>query len=84
MAAAAIAEALARGGGWMAPDEVAALLDAYGIARAQQRVVTGARAAGQAAAALGGPVALKAIADGLVHRSDAGRGAHRAARRSAP
>jgi len=72
IAAAAIGEALARGGGWLAPDEVAGVLDAYGIRRARQRVVSTARAAGRASAALGGAVALKAIAPELVHRSDAG------------
>ncbi|MDO8213569.1 GNAT family N-acetyltransferase [Conexibacter sp. CPCC 206217] len=71
-AAAAIARGLARGPGWLAPEEVAELLDAYGIARAPQRVVASARAAGEAARALGGTVALKAVADGLVHRTDAG------------
>ena len=36
------------------------------------RVVGSAQAAGRAAAELGGAVALKAIAPGLVHKSDAG------------
>jgi acetyl coenzyme A synthetase (ADP forming)-like protein len=71
VAAAVIGERLARGGGWLAPEEVAGLLDAYGIPRARQRTVATAHAAGRAAAALGGDVALKAIAPGLVHRSDA-------------
>ncbi len=71
-AAGAVAQALARGGGWLAPAEVAALLDAYGIARPAERIAHSARAAGRAAATLGGPVALKAIAPGLVHRSDVG------------
>ena len=52
--------------------EVAALLDAYGIARPAESIAHSARAAGRAAATLGGPVALKAIAPGLVHRSDVG------------
>lgn len=71
-AAATIAQALTRGPGWLLPDEVAQLLDAYGIARPPQRLAHSAREAGAAAHALGGPVALKAIADGLVHRTDAG------------
>jgi acyl-CoA synthetase (NDP forming) len=72
IAAAAIGQSMARGGGWLAPDEVAALLDAYGIARPSQRIAATPHAAGRAAAALDGDVALKAIAPGLVHRSDAG------------
>ena len=71
-AAAVLARALARGDGWLAPEEVAELLDAYGIVRPPQETVTSARAAGAAARALGCPVALKAVADGLVHRTDAG------------
>jgi acyl-CoA synthetase (NDP forming)/RimJ/RimL family protein N-acetyltransferase len=71
-AAALIARALERGPGWLHPAEVAALLDAYGIARPAQHVVRSASAAARAARALGGPVALKAIADGVVHRSDVG------------
>jgi acetyl coenzyme A synthetase (ADP forming)-like protein len=72
IATAVIGEALVRGGGWLEPEEVAGLLDAYRIPRARQRVVASAQATGRAAAALGGDVALKAIAPGLVHRSDAG------------
>jgi acetate---CoA ligase (ADP-forming) len=71
-AAAAIARALARGGGWMEPGEVAELLDAYGIARPPQRIVASARGARAAARELGGSLVLKGIADGLVHRTDAG------------
>ena len=71
-AAEAVEAVLARGGGWMEAEEVAALLDAYGIARPAQRIAGSARAAGTAARELGGPIALKAVADGLVHRSDAG------------
>lgn len=71
-AGAALARALERGAGWLEPDEVAELLDAYGIARPAQRVARDAVAAGSAARELGVPVALKAVAPGLVHRSDAG------------
>lgn len=70
-AAAALARALERGPGWLAPDELATVLDAYRIRRPAQRTVGSARAAGAAARELGRPVALKAIADGLVHRTDA-------------
>ena len=45
---------LARGGGWLRPDEVAALLDAYGIALVEQRRASSVAAAAKAAAELGG------------------------------
>ena len=63
---------LARGGGWLRPDEVAALLSAYGIALVEQRRVSSAAAAAKAAAELGGPVALKGVAPGVVHKARAG------------
>ncbi len=74
------------GGGWLEPDEVDAILGAYGIPLVESRRVTSAAEAGRAAAELGGPVVIKAIAEGLVHKSDAGgvvvgiRGATAAAR----
>jgi len=71
-AGAATDAATGSAGGWLGPELVAELLDAYGIARPPQRIVASARAAGAAARELGGAVALKAIADGLVHRTDAG------------
>jgi acyl-CoA synthetase (NDP forming) len=71
-AAAVLAQSLARGGGWLRPDEVAALLDAYGIALVEQRRVGSVAAAEKAAAELGGPVALKGVATGLVHKAQAG------------
>ena len=71
-AAAIIARALAGGGSWLAPREVNALLDCYGLPLVRTRTVRGASKAVAAAAAIGGPVALKAIAPGLLHKSDAG------------
>ena len=71
-AAALIAEALARGGGWLQPDEVAALLDCYGVPLAAWRIADSPAAAGAAAGELGVAVALKAIAPGLVHKTEAG------------
>ena len=71
-AAATIAEALGSGAGWLAPADVAVLLDCYGIRAPASRVVSDAAGAGRAAAEIGGRVALKAIAPGLVHKSDAG------------
>ena len=57
--------------GWLAPDEVAALLDCYGIATAEWRLAGTPREAGNAAEALGGPVALKAVSPGVVHKAEA-------------
>jgi acyl-CoA synthetase (NDP forming) len=71
-AAATLSGALARGGGWLRPDEVQALLGAYGVALVEQRRVGSTAAAGKAAAELGGEVALKGIAPGVVHKAQAG------------
>jgi len=71
-AAAIIADALAGGGGWLAPDRIAALLECYGMPLVRARVVHGAKEAAAAAADLGVPVALKAVAADLVHKSDVG------------
>jgi acetyl coenzyme A synthetase (ADP forming)-like protein len=71
-ASALVATALGRGDGWLRPDEVVALLECYGLRVAEQRVVATAREAVQAAAEVGGAVAVKAVVPGLVHKSDAG------------
>ncbi|HVC85034.1 MAG TPA: GNAT family N-acetyltransferase [Solirubrobacteraceae bacterium] len=71
-AAAIIAAALAAGGGWLGPGEVASLLACYGLPLLPTRVVRSAAAAALAAAELDGPVALKAIASDLIHKSDVG------------
>jgi acetyl coenzyme A synthetase (ADP forming)-like protein len=71
-AAAIVACGLAGGGGWLAPHEVAGLLDCYGLPLIVTRTVRTAGEAVAAAAEIGGPVALKAIAPALVHKSDAG------------
>jgi acetyl coenzyme A synthetase (ADP forming)-like protein len=70
--AAVLADALARGGDWLAPQDVERVLAAYGIPLAESRFAPTAAAAGRAAAELGGPVAIKAVAPGLVHKADAG------------
>jgi acyl-CoA synthetase (NDP forming)/GNAT superfamily N-acetyltransferase len=71
-AAALIAECLAAGGGWLAPDAVRALAGHYGLPLAEQVTARGPAAAARAAERFGRPVALKAIAPGLTHKSDAG------------
>lgn len=58
--------------GWLAPDDVAAVLRAVGIRSPEGHL---ARTAGEAAAAarrMGFPVVLKLVADGVVHKTDVG------------
>ena len=69
-AAATIASALARGEGWLEPDEVAALFDCYGLPTARQARVSTPDEAVAAAASMHGPVALKAV--GPLHKTDVG------------
>jgi acetyltransferase len=57
-------------GGYLPPDKVQALLDAAGIRRAQERIVTTSAGAVQAAGELGFPVVMKVV--GPVHKSDVG------------
>jgi acyl-CoA synthetase (NDP forming) len=71
-AAAIVAESLQGGGGWLGPEETLALLECYGLPVVQTRFADDAEAAAAAAEELGVPVALKAVADELVHKTDAG------------
>jgi acetyl coenzyme A synthetase (ADP forming)-like protein len=71
-AAAVLAAALAEGGGWLGPAEVARLLQAYGIPLVESRTAATPTAVGRCAEQMGGAVAVKALAPGLVHKSDAG------------
>lgn len=71
-AAAIISQGLADGASWLEPSRVAALLDCYGLPLVTSRIVADAEGAVDAARQLGGQVALKAIAPGLLHKSDAG------------
>jgi len=67
-----VSTARARGGGWLAPDEVASLFACYGLPLIATRVVSTPEAAAAAATAFGGSVALKLVAPTLVHKSDVG------------
>jgi acetyl coenzyme A synthetase (ADP forming)-like protein len=71
-AAALISRALAREEEWLSPGAVIELLDCFGLPLIATRVVPDAESAVAAASALGSPVALKAIATGLLHKTDAG------------
>jgi acetyl coenzyme A synthetase (ADP forming)-like protein len=67
-----LGNAMLRGADWLTPDEVRRLLGAYGVGVVDQRMAATAAEAAQAAAELGGEVALKAVAPGLIHKSDVG------------
>jgi acyl-CoA synthetase (NDP forming)/RimJ/RimL family protein N-acetyltransferase len=73
-AAAVIAATLdqGQGGGWMSSAAVSTLLSCYGLAPAESVVAGTPHEAGDAAKKLGGKVALKALAPGLIRKSDAG------------
>ncbi|HEY2959454.1 MAG TPA: GNAT family N-acetyltransferase [Actinomycetota bacterium] len=80
-ATALLAAALAEGGSagedqeppprWLPPDQVAALLDCYGLPLAEWRLAGTPEEAAAAAEELGGPVALKAVAPRLLHKTEA-------------
>jgi acetyl coenzyme A synthetase (ADP forming)-like protein len=61
---------LARGGGWTTPEEAAGLLAAAGIESAAARVAHDLHGALNAAAAIGYPVALKALGAALLHKTE--------------
>jgi len=69
-AAAILSGSLAAGGGWLDPADAEALLRAYGIPFVEQRRTHDPVAA--AASLGGGPVAVKAVVPGLVHKARAG------------
>jgi acetyl coenzyme A synthetase (ADP forming)-like protein len=71
-AARVIASALAEGHSWLEPTEVAELLECYGVPLVEWRIARSPEGARTAAAELGGEVALKAIARGLLHKSEHG------------
>jgi acetate---CoA ligase (ADP-forming) len=71
-AAAVISSALARGVEWLSPAEVVSLLECYGLPLVATQLASDTDAVVAAAAKLGGPVALKASADHLIHKTDAG------------
>lgn len=69
-AAGIVATALLRGDGWLTTEETAALFSCYNLPLIEQRIVTTAAAAGTAADQLGGNVALKVIAPGVIHKTE--------------
>jgi acetyl coenzyme A synthetase (ADP forming)-like protein len=72
LAAAVIASALGAGEGWMQPRAVGELLGCYRIPLVETRFASSPREAGRQARAIGSAVALKAVAPGVLHKTDAG------------
>lgn len=64
--------ACTRGGGWLDPLEVGALLDVLGIAAPKTLLARSTDDAVEAATSLGFPIALKAYGPSLLHKSDVG------------
>ena len=56
---------------WLLPDEVASLLGNYGVPMAAWKLAATPEAAGAAAEAIGGKVALKGVAPKLIHKTEA-------------
>ncbi len=71
-AAAMISRELARGEGWLSPTCVAQLFEFFGLPLISTTVARDGEEAAAVAERLGVPVALKAVARGLVHKTDVG------------
>ncbi|MHC1557808.1 bifunctional acetate--CoA ligase family protein/GNAT family N-acetyltransferase [Actinomycetospora sp. C-140] len=71
-ARAVVSGALGRPGGWLDPGECAAVLGAAGLELLSARTTRTVEEAVAAARAHAGPVALKVVADGVVHKSEQG------------
>ena len=65
-------QALEAGRSWLEPEEVAAILRAYGLPLIPFLVAKTPAAVAEASSTFAGPVALKAVATGLVHKTEAG------------
>lgn len=71
-AASIVASALQRGEGWLTVAETAALLSCYGLPLIEQAIAPTAEVAVEIAQQMKGPVALKVIAPGVLHKTEAG------------
>ena len=71
-AAGLVAKALARGPGWLNPEEAESLLSAYGLPIVKTVRAATPEAAAKAAGEIGGPVVLKGVATGLIHKTESG------------
>ncbi len=59
-------------GGWLEPDDVAAVLEAFGLRLPVSGVADSEEEAVEIAADIGGPVVLKVVSETVVHKSDVG------------
>jgi len=71
-ASAIVAHALRGGEGWLVPEEIGSLLNCYEIPLVKTLHVSTPQEAGRVAEELGDEVALKAVAPGLLHKSEVG------------
>jgi acetyl coenzyme A synthetase (ADP forming)-like protein len=71
-AAAVVATALSRGDGWLTTEETAELFSCYGLPLIEQTIVKTPEEAGSVAEQMDCEVALKVIAPGVIHKTEAG------------
>jgi acetyl coenzyme A synthetase (ADP forming)-like protein len=71
-ARAVIDGALARGEGWLTPEEAQRLMEAIGVPTARAQLAGTADAAASAARSIGYPVAIKAVGPEIVHKTEVG------------
>ena len=67
-----VSRCLSKGEGWLSPGDAEDLLRCYGIPVIKTVRAATPEEAGQAAAGLGGKVVLKGVAEGLLHKTEAG------------
>ena len=67
-----LAAAVTDGERWLSETETSQLLEAWAVPLVETARAATPAEAGRAAAALGGPVALKAVGEGIVHKTDLG------------
>ena len=63
---------LSTGADWLHPEEARKLLDCYGIRVVQTVTASNPEEAGKVASNIGGKVVLKGVAEGLLHKTEAG------------
>lgn len=71
-AAAIVATALTRGDGWLSNEETGELFSCYGLPLIEQSIVKSPEEAGAVAEQMNCEVALKIIAPGVIHKTEAG------------
>ena len=71
-AAGVVARALAKGAGWLTPEDAYALLAAYGVPIVKTLKAATPEAAAEVSVGFGGQVVLKGVAEGLLHKTESG------------